>query len=93
LSKNRNTKLNQTIDSKYKTKIIYKNYFYYTKTIFIMQSARKRTYTTHSLQAMCTLVSSGYLIAKSGKAHTIGETLLLPCAKTLVGCLLDEKSA
>jgi hypothetical protein len=34
-----------------------------------------------------------YLIAKFEKAHTIGETLVLPCAKALVGCLLDEKSA
>ncbi|XP_072377265.1 zinc finger BED domain-containing protein 5-like [Diabrotica undecimpunctata] len=32
-------------------------------------------------------------IAKSGKAHTIGEELLLPAAKDMVTCMLGEASA
>ncbi|XP_031330321.1 zinc finger BED domain-containing protein 5-like [Photinus pyralis] len=32
-------------------------------------------------------------IAKSGKAHTIGEELVLPAAKDMVTCMLGEKSA
>ncbi|XP_072391924.1 zinc finger BED domain-containing protein 5-like [Diabrotica undecimpunctata] len=32
-------------------------------------------------------------IAKSGKAHTIGEELLLPAAKDMVTCMLSEASA
>lgn len=32
-------------------------------------------------------------IAKCGKAHTIGESLILPAAKDIVRCVLGEKSA
>ena len=32
-------------------------------------------------------------IAKTGKPHTIAESLILPCCKDIVGCLLGERVA
>jgi len=34
-----------------------------------------------------------HLIGKQGKPHTIAESLILPCAKIIVGCVLGEKEA
>ena len=34
-----------------------------------------------------------YRIALAGEAHTIAETLIKPCAKDMVACMLDAKSA
>ena len=34
-----------------------------------------------------------YRIAQTGKAHTIAETLIKPCAREMVRCVLDDGSA
>ena len=34
-----------------------------------------------------------YRIAQTGKAHTIAETLIKPCAMEMVRCMLDDESA
>lgn len=34
-----------------------------------------------------------YRIALNGEAHTIGETLIKPCVKDMVSCVLDEQAA
>lgn len=33
-----------------------------------------------------------YRVAKTGKAHTIAETLIKPCVRDIVSCMLDEKA-
>jgi zinc finger BED domain-containing protein 5/7/8/9 len=34
-----------------------------------------------------------HIIGKQGKPHTIAESLILPCAKVMVECVLGEKAA
>ena len=34
-----------------------------------------------------------YRIAIAGKPHTIGETLIMPCVKDIVMCILDNEKA
>lgn len=50
-----------------------------------------QTTTTTKLQAASYEVS--YLIAKSKKPHTIGETLILPAAKAMCQAMDNEKIA
>ncbi|KAJ8877700.1 hypothetical protein PR048_022155 [Dryococelus australis] len=38
------------------------------------------------------ILPKSYLVARSGEAHTIAETLIKPCTIYIVECMFDEKT-
>jgi len=62
-----------------------------------MESVLKRrkkvmtSYTSHNAQTVEASYRASFWIAKAGKSHTIGESLLLPAMKDIVSTVLGEK--
>lgn len=52
-----------------------------------------KSFTTTNIKALEASYCVSLRIARTGKAHTIGETLILPAAKDIVTCMLGKKCA
>ena len=68
--------------------------FFKRKKMEMQQSKNSlKSFTAVSSQALEASYLVTLQIAQTGKAHTIGENLILPAAKDIVGCLLGPQAA
>ncbi|VVC44415.1 Hypothetical protein CINCED_3A006652 [Cinara cedri] len=62
-------------------------------TIFRKESKCMSSFTNFNENIVKASYLASLIIAKDGKPHTIGETLVLPAAKEIVRCVLGDKAA